>query len=82
MGTIAVWAFFIFWGAGLIRSLLYRKLTLAFNFGFEIYVVREFVVGNVKLTWKTGLWAIFWCWLVFVLSCIPEAIVRARQQAR
>jgi hypothetical protein len=82
MGTIAVWAFFISWGAGLIRSLLYRKLTLAFNLGFQIYVVREFVVGNVELTWKTGLWAIFWCWLVFVLSCISEAIVRARQQAR
>ena len=82
MGTIAVWAFFIFWGGALIQSLLHRNVTLVFNFAFEMYVVREFVVGNVELTWKTVLAAIFGCWLVFVLSCIPRGIARARQQAR
>jgi hypothetical protein len=82
METVAVWAFFIFWGGALIQSLLHGKLTLAFNLVFQMYVVREFVVGNVDVAWKPGLWAIFSCWLVMILSCIPGAIVRARRQAR
>jgi len=82
MGTIAVWAFFILWGIGLIQSVVHRNLMLMLNFAFEMYVVREFVVGNVELTWKTILGAIFGCWLVFVLSCIPKGIARARRQAR
>jgi hypothetical protein len=35
MGTIAVWAFFILWGIGLIQSLVHRNLSLAFNFAFQ-----------------------------------------------
>jgi hypothetical protein len=82
MGTIAVWAFFILWGIGLIQSLVHRNLSLAFNFAFQMYVAREFVVGDVGSNWTTIIVAIFVCWGVFVLSCIPSAIMRARQRAR
>jgi hypothetical protein len=82
MGTIAVWAFFILWGIGLIQSVVHRNLSLAFNFAFEMYVVRAFVVGDLEPNWKTVLAAMFGCWLMFILSCIPRAIARARQQAR
>jgi hypothetical protein len=77
--TIGTWAFFFFWGSGLIRSLLHRKFTLAFNFAFQLYIVGEIFVGTVELTWKTGLWATFECWLALVVSCIFEAILRFRQ---
>ena len=50
MGTIAVWAFFILWGGALIGALLNWKLTLTFNIAFQMYVVREFLVGDVQLT--------------------------------
>ena len=63
MGTIAVWAFFILWGGALIGALLNWKLTLTFNIAFQMYVVREFLVGDVQLTWKTVLSAFFACWL-------------------
>jgi hypothetical protein len=82
MGTIVVWAFFIFWGGALIQSVLHRNFILVFNFTFEMYVVREFVVGNVEVTWKTIVAAIFGCWLALVLSCIPSGIARTRRQAR
>jgi hypothetical protein len=82
MGTIAVWAFFILWGIGLIQSLVYRNLSLAFNFAVQMYVAREFFVGDMGSNWTTILVAVFACWGVFVLSCIPSAIMRARQRAR
>src|SRR5437868_5833281 len=47
-----------------------------------MYVVREFLVGDVQLTWKTVLSAFFACWLALFLSCTIGAIIRLRQQAR
>jgi hypothetical protein len=82
MGTIATWAFFILWGGALIGALLHGKLTVAFNVAFQMYVVREFVIGKVEVSWGTILSAIFSCWLAFVLSCFALAIWRRRQEAR
>jgi hypothetical protein len=82
MGTIAAWAFFILWGIGLIQSVAYRNGSLALNFVFQMYVVREFLVGDVESNWATIIVGIFVCWGVFILSCIPSAIMRARQRAR
>jgi hypothetical protein len=48
MGTIAAWAFFILWGGALIGALLHGKLTVAFNVAFQMYVLREFVIGKVE----------------------------------
>ena len=82
MATIVLWVFFIIWGLCLIQSLGHRNLPLAFDFAFQMYVVREFVIGNVEPTWTTILSAIFSCWLVFVLGCIPGAIRRNRWLAQ
>jgi hypothetical protein len=48
MCTIAVWAFFILWGIVLIQSVVHRNLVLIFNCAVQMYVMREFVVGNVE----------------------------------
>jgi hypothetical protein len=62
MGTIAVWTFFIFWGGGLIQSLLHRNLTLAFTFALRC-MLHGIYFGDVEFNWKTVLAAIFGCWL-------------------
>jgi hypothetical protein len=82
MGTIAAWAFVILWGGALIQALLHGKLTLAFNLAFQIYVVGEFLIGKVEVSWATILSAILSCWLALVLSCFALAIWRRRQEAR
>jgi hypothetical protein len=81
MGTIAAWAFFILWGGALIGALLHGKLTVAFNVAFQMYVVREFVIGKVDVSWGPILSAIFSCWLALILSCFALAIWRRRQRA-
>jgi hypothetical protein len=82
MGTVAVLAFFILWGGALIQSLLHGKLTVAFNVAFQMYVVHEFVIGNVEVSLGSILSAIFSCWLAFMLSCFALAMWRRRQEPR
>jgi len=82
MGTIVVWAFFILWGLTIIQSLMYRNVTLAFNLAIQIFVVRQFYVGEVYTSSKTIISAIALCWGVFILSYLPKAIMQFRQERR
>src|SRR5438270_6717340 len=82
MGTIAVWAFFILWGGALIGALLNWKLTLTFNIAFQMYVVRDFLVGRCAVDLEDSSVRILRSWLALFLSCTIGAIIRLRQQAR
>ena len=82
MATIVVWAFFILWGLTIIQSLMYRNVILAFNLAIQIFVVRQFYIDEVYTSWKTIIAAIALCWGVFILSCLPKAIMQFRRQRR